>query len=195
MDQPSDIQCAPPPSALRAVVSRVDARELPQRCLEYISLPHLPAGLRRGCVQMTNDMSITIRNSGGPEARGDIPEQAMLIPLFNSEFIRFLVANGHRGTACAADNTAGFVFVWAGIRASWDGVALQGGSCFHVCVVGVFFPFQLVTRKTRRHRKDKRERAIKRTPATGSPRLSVSNSKIYSRKIKFLRNNQRITKN
>ena len=52
MDQPSDIQYALPPSASRAVVSRVGGREPPQHCLECISLPHLPVELRMGCVQI-----------------------------------------------------------------------------------------------------------------------------------------------
>lgn len=190
MDQPSDIRYALPPSALRAVVSRVDAQEPPQHCLEYKSRPHLLVGLRRGCVQMINDMSISIRNLREPEARSDIPEQAMRIPLFDGEFIRFLIANGHRGTTSTADNTPRFVLVRAGIRATWDGVALKGSSHFHVCVVGVFLPFQLVTGKTSVHRKDKRERSIKHTSVTASPRLSVSSSKIYSRKIKFHCNNE-----
>jgi hypothetical protein len=54
----------------------------------------------------------------------------------------------------------------------------------------VFLPFQLVTGKTSVHRKDKRERSIKHTSVTASPRLSVSSSKIYSRKIKFHCNNE-----
>jgi hypothetical protein len=53
MDQPSDIQYVRPPSALRAVVSRVGVREPPQHCLECISLPHRPVELRKGCVQIT----------------------------------------------------------------------------------------------------------------------------------------------
>lgn len=145
-----------------------------------------PAGGTADGLCSNNDMSISIRNLREPEARDlYIPQQAVRIPLFNGKFIRFLVANGHRGTARAADHTAGFVLVRAGIRATRDGVALKGGSYFRLCVVGVFFPFQLVTRKPIRQQKDKRESPIKRTTVTGSPRLSASSSKIYSRSIEF----------